>query len=181
MQRLSLPQDSHGFVRRECPSCHRQFKSKSGPTDGATFQRFLGQYVLFENGHEIELDDIIFYCVYCGHGASSDEWCTPQQRAWMEKVADVLAREIRYEQMAYPWRTLGDNPQPTFVAVPPPDRLPEMRYEPDDLIRTSFFCCVEDVKVDASWIQPVYCPRCGSEHQRGADRQVQVTLSPVRA
>lgn len=144
-------------------------------------QRYLGRHLLFENHHEIERDDITFHCVYCGYAAPSDEWCTPQQRAWMEKVATVLEKEIRWEQMSYPWRTLRDNPQPTFVAVPPPDRLPEMRAESDDMQRTSFFCCVEDVKVDASWAQSLYCPRCGSEHQRGEKKQVAMSLAVERA
>lgn len=170
MQRVMLPVDSQGFLRRECPACRRQFKVRSGPEDGATIQRYLGRHLLFENDHEISRDDVECYCVYCGRGAPSDEWCTPQQRAWMEKVADVLAHEIRREQWQYPWRRLCDPLAPDSLAVPSPERLPEMRAEPDDLRRTSFFCCAEDAKVDAGWSQPLFCPRCGSEHTLGAAR-----------
>lgn len=181
MQRVSLPVDSQGFVRRECPHCRRQFKARGGPEDGATVQRCLSQHLLFENDHEVSVDDAMFFCVYCGQEAPSDEWCTPQQRAWMEKVADVLAKEIQYELMQYPMRTLSQNPAPTFVAVPPPDDLPEMRAEEDDMRRTSFFCCVEDVKVEHHWVQPVYCPRCGAEHQTGPTRRFELSMAAVEA
>lgn len=170
MQWVTLPVDSQGYVRRECPHCRRQFKVRGGPCDGATVQRYLGRHLLFENHDEIARDDAIAHCVYCGKDAPSDEWCTPQQRAWLERVADVLSKEIRYEQMQHPMRTLSLNPSPTFVAVPPPERLPEMRAEYDDLRRASFFCCVEDVKIEGHWRQPIYCPRCGAEHQTGEVR-----------
>ena len=181
MQWVTLPVDTQGFVRRECLSCRRQFKVKGGPSDGATVQRYLGRNLLFENEHEIARDDVRCFCVYCGQGAPSDEWCTPQQRAWMEKVATVLAREIRYEQLQYPWRTLTENPAPTFVALPPPERLPEMRGEPDDMRKASFFCCVEDVKVESHWSQPIFCPRCGAEHSAGASRPVTLGSEPLQA
>ncbi|MBX5482496.1 MAG: hypothetical protein IRZ16_11770 [Myxococcaceae bacterium] len=181
MQRVALPVDSQGFVRRECPRCRRQFKVRGGPTDGAIVQRYLGRHLSFENHQEIARDDVRSFCPYCGYEAPADEWCTPQQRAWLEKVADVLGREIRYEQLQYPWRTLGANPGPTFVAVPPPDRLPEMRSEDDDLRRFSLFCCAEDVKVDTAWAQPIFCPRCGSEHTGGHERRIELHVDPLQA
>jgi hypothetical protein len=181
MQRISLPVDSQGFVRRECPHCRRQFKVRGGPTDGATVQRYLGRHLLFENHHEIARDDCELYCVYCGKSAPTDEWCTPQQRAWMEKVADVLSKEIRYETLQAPMRNLSLNPGVTFVAVPPAERLPEMRVESDDLRRGSFFCCVEDVKIETHWVQPSFCPGCGSEHLNGASKRFALDMKPVEA
>lgn len=165
IERIGLPEDALGFVRRECPKCRRQFKSKGGPTDGALLLRYLGRHLLFENPHEIARDDAVGFCVYCGHAAPSDAWCTPQQRAWLEKVASALGSEIRFERLAFAWRTLRDNPSPTFLAVPPADRLPEMRTEDDDMRRLSFFCCAEEVKVEAHWAGALHCHRCGAEHQ----------------
>ncbi len=162
---VMLPVDSQGFLRRECPGCRRQFKVKGGPCDGATVQRHLGRHLTFQNPHEIAWDDGETFCPYCGRGAPMDAWCTPQQRAWLERVAKVLNEAIRFEQIAYPFRTLSRNPSVTYVAVPPPDRLPEMRPEDDDMRRHSFLCCVEEVKVELHWSQPVHCPGCGSEHQ----------------
>ncbi|MGA9526135.1 MAG: hypothetical protein WBV82_32045 [Myxococcaceae bacterium] len=166
--RVGLPSDGLGFVRRECPHCHRQFKVRNGPNDGGTVHRQLNRYLLLANHEELHRGQEELYCVYCGRAALSDDWCTPQQRAWIEKLADVLAKEIRFEQLAWPSRTLRDNPAPTYVPVPPSDRLPEMRREPDDMRRASFICCVEEVKVESHWTQPVYCPSCGAEHQNGS-------------
>ena len=176
-----LPVDGEGFLRRECPSCRRQFKVRAGPADGAVVQRYLGRHLLFENPHEIVRDDAQSFCPYCGTQAQTDAWCTPQQRAWLEKVAGALGQAIRYEQLSYPLRTLNQNPQVTFVAVPPPDRLPEMRLEQDDMRRHSFFCCVEDVKVETHWAQPIHCPGCGAEHQSTPRKRVKVSLEPAEA
>ena len=92
----------------------------------------------------------------------------------------MLAKEIRFEQLAWPSRTLADNPDPAFVPLPPSDRLPEMRREPDDMRRASFICCVEDVKLEAHWNQPVFCPRCGSEHQSAA-RSIRLEVRSAEA
>jgi uncharacterized Zn-finger protein len=178
---VMLPLDRNGFLRRECPHCRRQFKVRGGPCDGATIQRYLGRHLLFENPHEICGDDTRTHCPYCGRGAPTDEWCTPQQRAWLEKVAGVLGQAIRYQQLSYPLQTLQHNPLVTFVAVPPPDRLPEMRVEADDMRRHSFFCCVEEVKVEPAWVQPMHCPGCGSEHQAGPPRRARLPLEPAGA
>jgi hypothetical protein len=180
-QRIGLPEDGQGFVRRECPSCRRQFKTRGGPADGAIIQRYLGRHLYFENPHEIVRDDATVHCLYCGVAAPSDEWCTPQQRAWLEKVATFLGKEIRFEQMAFAWRTLEFNPSPTFIAVPPSDRLPEMRTEDDDMRKASFFCCVEEAKVDTHWTRPLHCPRCGSAHGAAVPVQVRLPAEPAEA
>jgi hypothetical protein len=169
-ERIGLPLDALGFVRRECPHCHRQFKTRGGPNDGATVQRQLSRFLALVNREELAHEGEVLFCVYCGRSADGDEWCTPQQRAWIEKLAGVLTREIRFEQLAFPARTLKDNPRPTFLPLPPSERIPEMRSEPDDMSRASFICCVEDVKVEAHWTQPIYCPRCGCEHLSGSRR-----------
>ena len=178
---IGFPADGQGFVRRECPRCQRQFKTPGGPADGAIVQRYLAKHLQLENCHEVTADDVLFHCVYCGCGARADEWCTPQQRAWMERVANALRAQMRFEQLTFAYRTLRDNPGPTFLAVAPPCDLPQLEYEPDDMRRASFFCCVEDVKLDARWRRCVCCPRCGAEHQTSASRYVRLALEPVDA
>jgi hypothetical protein len=178
---IGLPADSQGFVRRECPHCRRAFKTRGGPADGAIVQRYLGRHILFQNPHEVVHDDVLFHCVYCGRTACADEWCTPQQRAWLARVAATLDKEIRFEQLAFAYRTIRDNPTPSFLPVPPERPLPEIRCEPDDMRRAAFFCCAEDVKLELHWRQPVFCPRCGAEHQTGWAKQVRLAIEPVEA
>jgi hypothetical protein len=178
---IGLPADSQGFVRRECPHCRRAFKTRGGPADGAIVQRHLGRHVAFHNGHEVVRDDVTFHCVYCGRAAAADEWCTPQQRAWLARVATSLDKEIRFEQLAFAYRTIRDNPSPSFVPVAPERTLPEMCGEPDDMRRGAFFCCAEDVKVEPHWLEPVFCPRCGARHHDGRSSPVRFCLEPVEA
>jgi hypothetical protein len=179
-ERVGLPRDALGFIRRECPHCHRQFKMRGGPSDGAVIQRHLSRFLLLVNCEELAPAGESLYCIYCGRSANGDEWCTPQQRAWIEKVAGVLAREIRFEQLAFPVRTLRDNPRLTFLPMPPAEGIPEMRSEPDDMVRALFICCVEDVKVESHWAQPIYCPRCGCEHQSG-NRRIRMEIAVAHA
>jgi hypothetical protein len=59
-----------------------------------------------------------------------------------------------------------------------------MRLEPDDMRRASFFCCVEEVKVELHWSQPIHCPRCGSEHHGGhrhSARRLELDVEPAQA
>lgn len=178
---IGLPTDSEGFVRRECPRCRRQFKTRGGPSDGAIVQRYLARHLPFANAHEIARDDATYHCVYCAWGAGADAWCTPQQRAWMESVANALRGQMHFERLAFAYRTIRHNPSPTFVAIAPPRGFPEMDCEPDDMRRGSFFCCVEDVKLEPHWGRHVVCPRCGAEHQTFAVKQVRLALEPVDA
>jgi hypothetical protein len=175
---IGLPADTQGFVRRECPRCRRAFKTKGGPADGAIVQRHLGRHVPFQNPHEVARDDAAFHCVYCGRLAGADAWCTPQQRAWLATVGSALDKEIRFEQLAFAYRTLRDNPSPSFVPVAPPRPLPAMRCEPDDMRRVAFFCCAEDVKVEAHWRQSVFCPRCGAQHHTAGPKPLRLRLLP---
>jgi hypothetical protein len=179
MEWIGLPSDSQGFVRRECPHCFREFKTRGGPADGATVQRYLGRHLPFHNHHEILGDDVTFHCVYCGRPARSDDWCTSRQRAWLAKVATALQEEIRFERLAFAYRTIRENPSPSFLPIPPARALPESHSEPDDMRRAAFFCCAEDVKVESHWRQPVFCPRCGAEHSHGRAKQLRLSVEPV--
>jgi len=69
------------------------------------------------------------------------------------------------------WRTLSQNPRPTFVAVAP-EALPEgMPDEPEDLRPLYLVCCADEVKALWDWDGPFYCPRCGAHHGGMSGRQ----------
>lgn len=59
---LSLPLDSDGFLRRECPTCEEEFKWFSHA----------------EDDHEAE-PTFQYFCPICGVAAGLDSWWTPAQ------------------------------------------------------------------------------------------------------
>src|SRR4051812_15426343 len=50
---VRLPEDPLGFVRRECPDCHRQFKTKGWASDSASVHRRLAAQLPHENPDEL--------------------------------------------------------------------------------------------------------------------------------
>ena len=167
-ERVELPSDPSGFVRRECPGCHRTFKVRASRLDqGLVLQRVVGK-VSHENAHEALCALEQRCCPYCGAGALDDAWFTAEQRAWLDKRAETLLLEVRYEQLAHVERTLADNPSPTFLPVRP--EMPDctLRPERNDMRLVPLLCCGEELKVSESWLGPVRCFFCGREHELGA-------------
>jgi hypothetical protein len=165
---LTLPQDPAGFVRRECPSCHRLFKIGASRALGAlVLARVIGK-VAHENGHESRPSNETRFCPYCGSRATEDCWFTAEQRAWLDKRAETFGLEIRYEQLAHVERTLAENPNPTFLPVRP--EMPERSLGPehDDMRAVPMLCCGQEIKISEAWPGPVRCFFCGCEHELGA-------------
>lgn len=79
---ISLPADGT-FLRRECPSCNRQFKWHHGPTDDRP---------------EEEIDPSVYFCPYCGESALPDHWWTQEQAEYARQVsAGPIMREVTAE------------------------------------------------------------------------------------
>ncbi|MBM7117124.1 hypothetical protein [Archangium primigenium] len=161
---VELPRDAGGFVRRECPRCQRDFKTRPCRHDANILQRRLASLFPFENAHESFEDVPDGWCPYCGHRAAGDEWLTPAQQAHVEDVARSWANHVRYEQLAHVSRTLAVNPRPTFVSAPPVAMPGPMSPDSDDLRLLPLVCCGEDVKALWDWEGPLFCPRCGTRH-----------------
>jgi hypothetical protein len=174
---LSLPQDSAGFVRRECPHCRRQFKSRPFPSDGVSVQRALSKLLPHENEHESGKTVTRRACLYCGRTAQPEEWLTGEQLEYLDKIAGSYAKELRYEQLAYVGQTLSLNPRPTFVPIVPERTNLTMPPEPDDLESVPLLCCGEDAKCQPGWSHSVSCPRCGARQQNS--KRPSVSFEPV--
>lgn len=163
-EQLKLPLDRRGFLRRECASCHRQFKLRWSEQDAVLVMRRLGAELPHVNEHEVRPLLAHRTCPYCGTVADADAWWTEEQRLFLSRRAAALGAEIRFEQLRHVERTLGQNPNPTFVPVPPAPTRAVVRPEPDDMRVVPMVCCGEDVKVRDSWAGAVHCPYCGTEH-----------------
>lgn len=170
MRSLALPQDSEGFVRRECPHCHRQFKTRPLPGDGLAVLRRLGAVLAHENPQELD-PGLPRVCLYCGRPAAADAWLTAEQQEQLAKLAGAWASEVRRLQLRW---LLPDGGRRTLGRAEPLAALPP---EPDDLTPVLLLCCGEEAKGVASWRGALYCPRCAARQHTGRS---ELTLALVR-
>jgi hypothetical protein len=93
---MSLPLDNDGFLRRECPTCEREFKWLRSPDPEAD------EDAIAETAGSAEAPES--YCYpYCAVTAPPDAWLTKAQVAAMEEIVqrelidpelDKLVREV---------------------------------------------------------------------------------------
>lgn len=164
-EQLKLPLDRRGFLRRECATCHRQFKLRWSEQDAVLVMRRLGAELRHVNDDEVVPHTVRRTCPYCGAQADGDTWWTEEQRLFLTRKAAALGEEIRFEQLRHVERTLGQNPNLTFLPVAPTPFRDAVRPEPDDMRVVPLVCCGEDVKVRDSWTGTIHCPFCSAEHE----------------
>ena len=148
---VSVPLDSDGFLRRECPTCEREFKWWTSPDQA--------------DDEETPVPDGGYFCPYCAIQAPPDAWHTRPQIAMYEGFAarEVLGPEIKKLQSAL--GDVGTNSggliEPKLDYELPPE--PEPLSEDDDMRRVDFSCHPDEpVKVLDGWEKPVHCLLCGS-------------------
>lgn len=137
---VSIPSDTSGFIRRECPKCEREFKWFSGDTEGRP---------------DDYLDPENYFCPYCGEPAGHDSWWTPAQLEYARTAAmGPISKHIGEELK----RALGRGVDYRPSAVEVPDLL----IDPDDMLIVEPPCHpFEPLKIDDAWSTPVHCLVCG--------------------
>ena len=80
---LSMPLDSDGFLRRECPACVEQFKWYSHD-EGDTDAEQVDQY----------------FCPLCGVAAGTNSWWTPEQLDYAQGAAGPEIDRVIGDQIA---------------------------------------------------------------------------------
>lgn len=148
---MSIPLDSDGFLRRECPTCEREFK-------------------WFANADEGDLDDVEpvsdggYYCPYCGVQAPADAWLTQAQLALAQNIVETQVMGPMLKSFARDIGDLGRRSGGLISAstkYEQPDELDPLT-EADDMRRVDLQCHpVEPVKVLDDWTKPLYCVICG--------------------
>lgn len=146
---MSLPLDGDGFLRRECPTCEREFKCiVSQDEDDATPAP--------EGG---------YFCPYCAVQAPPGAWWTKPQ---LEVAHSLMFREVIEPELKGLQKSidqLNRHSGPIGISaqmeVDRPDEPGELT-EIDDMRRADFTCHPEDpVKVLEEWERPVHCMICG--------------------
>ncbi len=129
---MAIPLDSDGFLRRECPTCEREFKWQ--PSEAEDDER------------DEPADAIGYFCPYCGVQAPGDAWLTEAQVALAQ---NIVTREFIGPMV----RKLGVYEEPGQL-----DPLTEA----DDMTLVVFPCHPsEPLKILDDWRKPMYCLICG--------------------
>ena len=143
---VSVPLDSDGFLRRECPHCGQQFKWHNGPANAEA-----------ESQHR----PVAYSCPLCGQPAADDSWNTPEQVELFKRAAMPVALEAAQDELESMFRGMkGFTYQRGRDEVVEPA---EPLVEPDDMtIVTSPCHDFEPVKVPDNRTGTLYCLICGS-------------------
>lgn len=147
---VALPLDDDGFLRRECPTCEQEFK-------------------WFNHGEASDDAEQVdqYFCPRCGQPAALDQWWTPAQLEYVQRVAapvldgaindmlDDVFKPLRSSKSFKVERTGRFSSD-----VPTPDPL----FEPNDMVIVEPPCHPnEPVKVPEETIASVFCLICGME------------------
>lgn len=143
---ISVPLDSDGFLRRECPHCMRQFKWHDGPANEEAEQH---------------ARPAAYTCPLCGQPAADESWGTPEQVNLIEKAAMPFALGVVQGELEAMFRGMkgveykrGDE-EPADSADP--------LGEADDMtIVTSPCHDYEPIKVPEDHTGSLHCLVCGS-------------------
>jgi hypothetical protein len=145
----SLPLDSDGFLRRECPTCEREFKCLVTTDDTEVTSAPEGGY----------------FCPYCAIQAPPTAWWTKPQLELVQGIgmAEVVGPAIEEfgESIRDIARRSGGLLEARGGDYRAPKR-PDPLTETDDMRRVDFPCHGDDpVKVAEDWTREVHCLICG--------------------
>jgi len=146
---MSLPLDSDGFLRRECPTCEREFKWLPSVDDDADLTETpVGGY----------------FCPYCVIQAPPGSWFTQAQ---IQLAESIVAREIvdpMLKDFTREVNKVGRRSGGLFrvsASHDAPDPIDPLT-EADDMKWVDFVCHpTEPVKVLDGWTEQLHCLICG--------------------
>lgn len=139
---MSVPLDSEGFLRRECPTCEREFKWRPTPEG--------------EQG-EPESDGGYFCAVQAPTGSW---WTKPQLEAATSQAFDAVVKPKLDDLQASVERASGDFIKVSMSRTDPPK--PPALTEIDDMRLVELSCHpTEPIKVLDDWDREVHCLLCG--------------------
>jgi hypothetical protein len=149
---MTVPLDSDGFLRRECPTCEREFKWLAAVDE--------------EDASDVP--DGGYFCPYCAIQAPSDAWFT---KAQLELAESFVAKEVvgpMLDDLSRDMKRIGRQSGGILdvsVSRDEPEEVDPL-VEEDDMRRVDFSCHpAEPVKVLDDWASAVHCLLCGESAQ----------------
>jgi len=147
---MTVPLDADGFLRRECPTCEREFKWLPNAEDEAASTE-----VPYGGG---------YFCPYCAIQAPLDSWFTPTQ---IQLAENIVATEVvgpMLKDFTRDLKNIGRRSGGLLrvsVTSEAPDEMDALT-EADDMRRVDFLCHpAEPIKVFDEWDRQVHCLICG--------------------
>ena len=142
---------AEGFLRRESPTCERQFKW--WPT-----------FPPEEDAEEVQEPPDVYYCPYCHEPADPEAWWTKEQLEYAQELAaaEVFEPELCCFKNDMERSNRRSRRLIRFDVSLPPLSKPEPLTELDDMVRVDVPCHPEEpTKVDEGWDGEVACLVCG--------------------
>jgi len=147
---VSVPLDPDGFLRRECPTCGREFKWFHGRAEDTPDD--------WEDPEE-------YFCPYCGVQAGGDSWFTQAQAAYVEQVLLGHSSEFIHDELEDVTRSVNRQGGLIRMSISgaPTGSAPPPLSEPNDMVAVASPCHpFEPIKVLDGWVDPLHCLVCGS-------------------
>lgn len=168
---ISLPLDSDGFLRRECPLCNKQFKVEFTDEERKTviqkeIENYLLQNDVIQKAEEPEeVDEIEYWCPYCGQVAKSNSWWTNEQLEYIQIFPYNYMAEIVNKQLKE-WKRQFSRAGKGLISIKMntkemPYKDPWISPEIDDMTIVDLACCNLRIKLEDSWSDAYYCYKCG--------------------
>lgn len=140
---MSVPLDSDGYLRRECPTCEQQFKWHASDEEDTPI---VDQY----------------FCPLCGVPAGLDDWWTQEQLDHAEAL--IMPEAMRTISDAF-GDAFGNSKYVSYEPSSDPSAdlpAPDVLHEPDDMVIVEPPCHPnEPLKVPDAATAHAYCLICG--------------------
>ena len=169
--RLVLPTDADGFVTRECPSCHRQFKLR---LRNSTTLRVTGPGSLKDDAQSVAMTG---HCPLCHELVVHGDWRTDAQRHYVRSQRMKAAMDAYSDQLLS--ASKGSRALIELFGFPPVF-VSEAPRETDDM-RLVVFPCHENwpLKVPVDRSGDISCFRCGARSPDGSYSWVELSVTIV--
>ena len=131
---VSLPLDSDGYIRRQCPRCARTFK-----------WHFTEDGVEESGSTEVE----VYFCPYCGEPSALDQWFTDEQVDYIQTLASNEAIKVVASNLK----------SSASLKLKVPDATPPAPlFELNDMVAVEPPCHpAEPLKVIDEWSEELHC------------------------
>ena len=175
---LSVSPDRDGFLRRNCSSCGRDFKTEIDPADFAWALSAQIRRVSLEIGVEPaeiaeDVDQASVTCPYCLYSAESSEMHTEETIEYLKRFAyrDYALPMLNRMFSDFADSLTGGSGSGGFISIsisvdhnklPLPPR-PLHGPEPGDMKIVEFLCCGKKAKVAETWTEVSVCMFCGTD------------------
>lgn len=175
---ITFALDKDEFLRRTCPICGRNFKTKADPADMSSILQPAFRRIENEIG-ELTLSTAdgdsspqYLSCPYCNHRAESGDMLTEEFQVYLKRfiIREYVLPKINNMFSDFAQGLKSTSRSNSFFSIElkadfentlPP--RPISGPEPPDMTKVEMFCCGRMIKIYDGWFDLGKCPFCGSD------------------